>query len=317
MATTINQFLQGSDYSVLSQAEAVWKTNPDQGGTGAWDTMLVTDFPPNYNRTRQRPGVIRNDQQVSPGVTTQIACTPSTTVPFTRTLFNPWIAALINDDSLDTWAANTIQNGTAFQAFHLIWKRLTGDNNYAFPGCWPMGGTFTLATGNFSTFEFNWFAGRRSKIGAAAIVDPITPPPSTPIFSPVETTTTVVIGGMTAGAGAFSATIVFTKDGAENLYVIGDAESKSIATGALNNTGVLNMYLEGSNTEVFDAFDGETPHTLTIQIRDNESKGYDFSLPEVILTSHDDPISGAGPINCTVNYEANPNPHTIQIQEVT
>lgn len=314
MATTISKFLEGSDFSILSQAETIWKTNPDTGGTtGSWDTMLVTDFAPNYTPTRQRPPVIKNDQQVSPSVRTQIACTPATTVPFTRTLFNPWIAALINNDSLDTWATNKVQNATAFQSFHLLQKQQTGDDNYAYPGCWPMGGTFTLATGAFSTFAFNWFAGSRAKIAAAAIIDPINPAPTTPIFSPIETTTTVLLGGA-AVAGAFSATIVFAKDGAEQLYVIGDPTAKSIAVGALNITGTLQLYTE--DTSIFDLFDGETKQTLVIQIRDDEAKGYNFSMPEVILSTYDDPISGPGPITATANYEANPNPHTIEIEEI-
>lgn len=315
MPTTISpKFLEGSSYSILSQAESVWKTNPDTGGTtGSWDTMLVTDFAPNYTPTRQRPSVIRNDQQVTSGVRVQIACTPAITVPFTRTLFNPWIAALINNDSLGNWTTNKVQNATAFQAFHLFQKREAGDDNYVYPGCWPMGGTFTLATGAFSTFAFNWFAGSRGKIVGTDIKDTINPAPTTPIFSPIETTTTVLLGG-SAVAGAFSATIVFAKDGAEQLYVIGDPTAKSIAVGALNITGTLQLYTE--DTSIFDLFDGETKQTLVIQLRDDEDKGYNFSMPEVILSTYDDPISGPGPITATANYEANPSPYTIEIEEI-
>ena len=310
MATTqTNSFYEGSDFTILSQAEATRGTNPD-GSAGSWDTISASTVTPNHTRPRTRPATIRADKQSEPGVTTSVACTPAIVVPFRTNHYNAWLAALNNND---TFTTNQCDNSTIFQSFYLIQQGSGTDDNFAYPGAWPSGGQFTLATNGFGEFTFNFFAEDRIQLNDASITDPINSPTTQPIFDAVTLATVINWdGGQLIGVN--SMTLNWAKDGAEQIYEVGSPASQGVVMGALNVTA--QAQLRFASLDLFNDLNSEKEAVLEIQVRDKNGKGYNFSMPQAIITNFGDPINGAGVITATVDFEANPNPYTLRITEI-
>ena len=313
MATTgFKAGFEGSDFTILYQEESVRGTNPDTGGGGGtWNQVALESFSPNAVRDRTRPSTIRADKQGSRGVTTRVACTPQAVVPYTPTGLDSFIAALLNNDQFTT---KVCQNSTIFQSLYLIQQGSGADDNFAYPGAWPSGGSLTMATGGFTSFTFDFFASERIALPDSAIVDPIGPPNTESPFDPVTAATGLQWKGSDL-TGVTSFTLNIAKDGAEELYEIGLPSGIGIAMGAINVTLDAQVYF--ATLDLFNDWIAETSGTLQLSLRDNTgTNGYDILMPDATLITFDDPLSGPNPIVATLNYECNANPYTIQFTQI-
>ncbi len=297
MATTGTRVgFEGSDITLAFQEEIVWKNNPD-GGAGSWTPVRGTVFTGDVGFETSVPNEIRGDRLRSSAVTTAITPSLSFTGPMTKLIHSPLMAALINSAT----NTGTMTNGTTDQTFTFI-MRYGSSLMEIYTGCLPISMGLTFTRGATVDVNFDFLVGGFEL--STAPTDPVDAFNIYPPFSPLESASSIQWKAASLD-NVTTANLTLSREGAQQLYgIFQGTDAAGLGFGSL--TGQLNAELYFNDFSYKQDLLSEIVSTLSLDVRDSNSEGYDFDFAAAKIIQHPNPVNGAEAFTASVVWQPEP-----------
>lgn len=206
--------------------------------------------------------------------------------------FDDLIAAALQG----TWATNTLKVGSTVQSIAILKRHTDSGDDYVYRGC-------RINTMALSAAPDARVAVTFGVVGTEAEVYTV---PGDATFATATTTDPMVtsVGALSEGGLALATVTGFEMtldNGMEPMHVLFQRPAYDVQNGQLTVSGSLSAYR--ADGDLYAKFLNETATDIAVTFSDGTNT-LQFTLPDVIYTQADDPVSGPGAIINQLTYSA-------------
>lgn len=216
-----------------------------------------------------------------------------------------------------TVKGGSLQNGTAFQSFH-VQKKFATNMYTIFPGSYVTGGSISAAVGQFMTASFTFLPTTEQKQTTNQSTGAVLAAPVGRVHDTVAGFNPVEVNGTAIDAVVEAITVNIAKEGAGAQYGLGSAASQGVTRGTLTVTGSVRVFFK--NWTLYDLYKAETEVTLSFRTADLNGNAYQITLPAAVLMNPTITAGGPNqPVIAEFQLEGNPHPtlgYTIAIDRI-
>ena len=287
-------FAQGSRTQTIYVAETIFGTTPASPG--------MIDLPLTGNslalsKDALVSNTIRSDRQIADHRHGMKSVSGNLDFEFRFADFDAFMEGAL----MGAWAENVLKVGTT-KKFFSVEKGFTDISRYhLYTGC--MVNNFSLSvkpnamvTGSFGIIGADLSGGAASEDASPTVVSG---------NDPFDSFTGAIYEGGDAASNeiAIITGIDFSLDNAlVATQVVGSAVTPEISYGKSNLTGTLSAYFESA--ALLDKFIDETESVIQFTLTDLDSNTFTFLIPKVKYNGGDPGISGEGPIELSMPFQA-------------
>lgn len=206
--------------------------------------------------------------------------------------------ALMESALFGTFTTNTLKNGVTRKSFTIEVAHPEVPSYRQYRGC--IVNSFTVNAPVDGTAEVSFeLNGLGETLGVASIdADAYTAQPTRQPFTHC--------GGLISEGGtpiAYVNGVTFTAtNNLAPLYAWGECDTSDLIPGRFDVTGTLDVFF--ANNALYTKFKNETYSSLSFTLSDSNARTLTFSMPKIMYTGADAPVSGDGPVIISMPFRA-------------